>query len=260
MGGAFPSGAPCYCCVCNWILFPIMWLAFRLVELIFAIQRGHWGEYAPKLDVVADFYGYAQVLDTTFLSKWRSGTLKGKRGEVARLCAKGVETSDGTIIEADLVICATGFGKTYDYLPPRAVQALGIEADGLYLYRHCLPAGVRELRLAFCGSEVATISNIVTHGILAEYITRVVTGRLNLPTQVAMEQDVERTKAWKRHWMPETSSRASLVLLHQIHYHDQLMHDMGFPAQRKCCLAELFCPYQAGDYDGVISSQGAFGP
>ncbi len=42
-----------------------------------------------------------------------------------------------------------------------AQAKLGVERDGLYLYRHMLPASVPDL--AFVGSEVATISNIATY-------------------------------------------------------------------------------------------------
>lgn len=53
--------------------------------------------------------------------------------------------------------------------------------------------------------------------------------------------------------MSETSSRASLVLLHQTHYHDSLLQDMKQPHRRKGSnvMAELFMPYQAGDYDNI---------
>lgn len=251
--GTFPDGAPVCCTIFSYLLFPIMWAAFRIVELVFAIQRGHWGEYAPDLDVVSDFYGYAHVLDTTFLNKWRDGSLSGKKGTVKRLTADGVETTTGETIKADLIICATGFKKDYSYLPPAVASSLGAEKDGLYLYRHILPANVRDINLAFCGSEVATISNIMTHGIHAEYICRMLTGRMEIPSAQDMKDSIEKMKAWKRSWMPDTSSRAALVLLHQIHYHDQLLRDMGENPSRKGCLGELFCPYGPSDYAGIIS-------
>ena len=70
---------------------------------------------------------------------------------------------------------------------------------------------------------------------------------------VHAQASIELTQAWKRKWMPETASRASLVLLHQTHYHDRLLKDMGLPHRRKSNpLSELFMPYQAGDYDNVI--------
>jgi hypothetical protein len=57
--------------------------------------------------------------------------------------------------------------------------------------------------------------------------------------------------------MPETSQRASLVLLHQVHYHDSLLKDMSIPHRRKGMnfIAELFAPYQGGDYDGIFNKK-----
>jgi len=250
--GAWPAGAPCIHTCLSYLLFPLMWVAFRIVEFLFKIQRGQWGSYAPKLDVVADFYGYAHVLDTTFVSKWRQGKLQGKKGTVKRLVKGGAETEEGEVIQADVVVCATGWKKTYDYLPRKVQDALQVESDGLYLHRHVIPAKIRDISLAFCGSEVATISNIMTHGLHAEYICQVLTGKMALPSETDMSSEVDKMRAWKRSWMPDTSSRASLVLLHQIHYHDQLLRDMGVSPSRKCCLSELFCPYQPTDYNGIM--------
>ena len=72
--------------------------------------------------------------------------------------------------------------------------------------------------------------------------------------QASMEAEVTAIKAWKRKWMPETSARASLILLHQTHFHDRLMKDMGLPHRRKGMniLAELLMPYTSEDYNGVI--------
>lgn len=263
--GAWPAGASCYCNICAWMLFPIMWLAFRLVELIFALQRWCFGQYWPSLDVVADFYGYAHVTDLEYVRKRQAGELKAVRGEVARIqhgsSSREVVLTSGESIEADLIICATGFQKTYDYLPAATKAELRPEEDGLYLYRHMLPPAVRKLRLAFCGSEVASISNIMTHGLHAEYLCRVMKNLLPLPTEEVMKEEVETMKAWKRHWMPQTGSRASLVLLHQTHYHDQLLRDMGESPGRKCWfLSELFCPYEPMDYNGIIGALAAQGP
>ena len=87
------------------------------------------------------------------------------------------------------------------------------------------------------------------------YIARVVGGELVLPPAEEQRAEIEATKAWKRQWMPRTPSRASLVLLHQTHYHDQLMADLGLDVGRKGnLLATLFMPYGPGDYDGVIAS------
>jgi hypothetical protein len=43
-----------------------------------------------------------------------------------------------------------------------------------------------------------------------------------------------------------------LVLLHQTHYHDQLLRDMGENPHRKGGLAEFFMPYKPADYNGIM--------
>ena len=55
--------------------------------------------------------------------------------------------------------------------------------------------------------------------------------------------------------MPETPSRANLVLLHQVHFHDALLRDMGVPHRRWGGVAEVFWPYEAGAYDGIVGAK-----
>lgn len=165
--------------------------------------------------------------------------------------ASGAAAPAELSVQCDLIVCATGYKKTYQYLPAAERGALKIEADGLYLYRNMFAPDVPGL--AFCGAEIATISNIMTHAIQAEYIARVVAGSLALPDAAAQWAEIEAVKAWKRSWMPQTSSRAALVLLHQTHYHDALLSDMGQGWARKCDpLSTALLPYQPRDYDGVI--------
>lgn len=272
--GAFP-GARAYVGWLHRCLSRLVHYVFRLVEEAVALQLGQYGDYRPADDIVRDFYGYAHILSYAFKDAKASGKLAAQRGQVVRLVANGVVVtspctagcrggappqdpsackalSEEYTVPCDLVLCGTGFKKTYAYLPETERAALGVEADGLYLYRHIFPPSVPDL--AFCGSEVATVSNILTHALHAEYITRVLSGDLKLPSPKLMAAEIAEMKAWKRSWMPETSSRAALVMLHQTHYHDVLLKDMGLAPGRKNCLAELVMPYQPGDYDGIIGS------
>ena len=61
----------------------------------------------------------------------------------------------------------------------------------------------------------------------AEWLARVLARESTvLPSIETMEQEVRQMKEWKRSWMPLTKARASLVLLHQTHYHDRLLQVM----------------------------------
>ena len=98
------------------------------------------------------------------------------------------------------------------------------------------------------------ISNISGYGLQAGWLSKFWTGEINA-NKDDMESEVKDTKAWKRKWMPATPSRSSLVLLHQIHFYDRLLRDMGHKVGRKSnILSEWFMPYESRDFDGVLSA------
>lgn len=243
------------------LLEPVMRPIFGIVEALFAFQLNLRGVRAPPLDVVADFYGYAQVLDTTFQERVADGRIKVVRGEADAL-SRGALSVRGAgkgaaPLPCDFVIAATGFKKGYTYFPTDVREALargaGGGADGLYLYRSMIPTGVRDL--AFIGSEVATISNVATHGLQAEWLARLLRGRFALPPVEDMQRVVDTHAKWSRSWMPDTPSRANLILLHQVQYHDALLKDIGVPHARKGGLAEVFMPYRPQDYFGLTAEK-----
>lgn len=203
--------------------------------------------------MVSDFYGHAQVLDYSFRDLVSQGQIDWVMGSPESYSPNGLNLA-GEALEADLIIFATGFQKDYSYFPADLQSKLGIENDGLYLWRHTLHPQVPGL--AFVGSELATISNISTYGLQSAWLGKVWTGDIELPSKEAMEDEIQQMKNWKRSWMPSTASRASLVLLHQTHFHDILLKDMGVNHLRKMpnVLAEAFMPYQPQDYNGIVEA------
>ena len=167
-----------------------------------------------------------------------------------------VTLADGSTLEADVVICATGFEQNYSiFTDPDTVRDLEIQSDGMYLYRYILPHKVANL--AFIG-HTAAISNISSYGLQAEWLARKWTGKLaasaQRPSAESMQQEIEAHKEWARSWMPESSTRGMNVLLHQTHYHDQLLKDMGLNPHRKSnVLSEYLMPYEPADYDGIMA-------
>ena len=100
---------------------------------------------------------------------------------------------------------------------------------------------------------MSTFNNILTHSLQAQWLKRVLSGELKLPTAGLMDKAIEKEQAWKRTWMPGTSARASIWQLHMMKYHDMLCKDMQVPHKRKGNpLSELFMPYQANDYAEIF--------
>ena len=75
-----------------------------------------------------DFFGYAQVLDTQLIDGEKAGALTKRKGAIATLGPGTLVTLEsGDTLEADLVVCATGFKKSYAYLPDDAKAALDVQ-------------------------------------------------------------------------------------------------------------------------------------
>merc|ERR1719506_1401798 len=171
-----------------------------------------------------------------------------RKDAIACYTANGVDLArDGASIAADLVVYGTGFVKNYDYLDADVQAQLQLQRDGLYLYRSVLPISVPGI--AFLGSEVSTFNNVLTHGLQAAWLSKLLTGAMTLPPPRQMQAAVAAEMNWKRNWMPSTSARAAIQQLHMPKYHDRLMADMGEAAYRKSNpLSELLVPYNARDY------------
>lgn len=254
---------------------------FKVVELLFAVQfRNVTGATSPfnKIGVVEDFYGYgkffscsffpsyfhliphtrlrllsAQVLDYSLRDKVKSGEVDWKVGAIDSFESDGVVLEDGEKLKADMIICGTGFKKDYTIFDSSTREKLNIESDGLWLFNHTIPTNVDNL--AFVGSELAVISNITGYGLQAGWLSKFWSGEIKKSSKQDMEREVNDTKEWKRKWMPNTPSRSSLVLLHQIHFYDRIMKDMGMATGRKSnILSEWFMPYQSSDYHGVLTT------
>jgi len=61
-------------------------------------------------------------------------------------------------------------------------------------------------------------------------------------------------KVWKRGIMPDQGSRGSLIQVHALHYHDELLRDLDIDCKRKSnFVAEIFGAYLPADYKNIPS-------
>jgi dimethylaniline monooxygenase (N-oxide forming) len=238
------------------LLTPIKWTWWRIVELMFRFQFRLPSEMVPKTPIEVDVFTGGQILTYEFRDMLKKGEVDAKKGSLEKMTEKSVILQDGTEIEADVVVFGTGFTKHYDLLDRLLQNRLDKEKDGLYLYRNVIPP--RLPNIAFVGAEVSTFNNILTHGLQAEWLSRVIDGQIHLPSEGGMTMHVEKEQAWKRSWMPPTSARASIFQLHMMKYHDRLLKDMGENHRRKGVniLGEIFAPYCAADYRPIFSKSG----
>jgi dimethylaniline monooxygenase (N-oxide forming) len=237
----------------HWLLAPLKWLWWRIVELLFWCQFRLPREQVPKSRIEVDLFSGGQILSYEFRDMCRRGQVSYTLGAISRFEEDGVVLKDGSKLDADMVIYGTGFAKDYSIFDESVQSLLDLQKDGFWLYRNMIPASLRDL--AFIGCEVSTFNNILTHGLQALWLQRLFTGKLQIPAGRDMEKAVEQDRAWTRSWMPASSARAAIWQLHMMRYHDSLLGDMGERHRRKGwnLLAEIFAPYSASDYKGLFS-------
>ncbi len=70
--------------------------------------------------------------------------------------------------------------------------------------------------------QVSTYSNILTHGLQALWLARVLSGRVKLPSPADMAADVRAQQHWRRQAMPAQRNRGAVLMLYGMQYHDQV--------------------------------------
>lgn len=243
---------------------PLVWAFWRLVERVVQFQfrlRGRPPKVpglVPSLPVERSAFQEVTMVPRPRLYRLiRSGEIELHRSEIDTFSEDGLTLRNGEYINTDLVILATGWHTDYSFFGEEVADALQFEDDGFYLYRHLLHPDLPNL--VFLGCHAITYQTILTSSLQARWLAELVKGRHRLPSREAMRRNIDEMKAWKRAWMPAKPSRGAMVGLHQLHYHDELVRDIGLDPRRKrgllAPLKEVFAPYVCQDYATVVSGK-----
>jgi dimethylaniline monooxygenase (N-oxide forming) len=226
---------------------------WRLTEAIIKFQ------YPLKAcDALSDEPFEIDVFNLDFLPRkevyrlMRKGIINNERTTIKEFTTNGVTLENGKQIDCDVVIFGTGYRSGTGFLPKSFKTSQ--EPDGVYLYRHILHPDIGNM--AFIG-RAATFSNSLTAHLGSVWLAHWLTGKFEVPDRADMLAEIEAVKQWKRSFMPAISSRSTVVKLHMIHYHDELLNDLGTNPRRKSnSLAELLSDYRPRDYRKVLEAVG----
>jgi dimethylaniline monooxygenase (N-oxide forming) len=242
---------------------PLIWLWWRLVELLLRFQCGLGSKFGTRESLIPDEpvevggFGEPTMLPRPeFYRLIRAGAVQARRVGVHHFTPSEVVLDSGEKIAADLVVLGTGWRVEYPFLPETVRARLQIQTDGLYLYRHILHPDVP--RLAFIGNA-STVSNVLTYSLQARWLGDFLARRITLPSRDAMHREIKALRQWKRRWMPPSQQLGARLILHMLHYHDELVRDIGASPLRKsgffAPLKELIAPYEPRDYRSVVAAE-----
>jgi len=242
---------------------PLVWIWWRLVSLLLIVQCRMWSRFGTRLSLVpkesVEFGGFdesAMLPRAEFYRSLRNGAIIPQKTEIEEYSTNGLSLKNGTQLDADVVVFATGWKPDYCFLPQPLYAQLGFEKDGLYLYRQMLHPNVANL--AFIG-QASTVINILTYNLQARWLCELIKGTHKLPTRENMLRNIEEVKIWKRKRMPYSSARSARLIFHMQHYHDELLNDFGANPHLKKGIffwfKEIFAPYQPSDYRAIVSGE-----
>ncbi len=240
---------------------PLPWIFWRAVALLLYFQWGLGTKIARDKNLVPSvpveigcFHESTMVPRPGLYHAIREGRIKAHRTTIKEFTNNGISLEDGDELEVDTVVLGTGWQNDHRIFSDETKKALGEDDDGFYLYRHMLQPDLPGL---FFIGRASTFLSVLTYSLQARWLAELLKGNIALPSAGHMQDEIAHMKEWKRSWMPFNASRGARLLLHMLHYHDELLRDFGANPLRKrgpfAPVKELFAPYQPSDYATIAS-------
>ncbi len=205
---------------------------------------------SPDRPIRKDLFTNLYVTPPDFFSAVRNGRIGRAKGEIERFDADGICLADGRHVDADVVICATGWKHDYAFLPVDMRQRIHDE-DGMHLYRHMVHPDYPGF--AFIGG-VQGINSATCYAVQATWLAKMMRGDFSLPDTAAQNAEIEALRAWNRALVTPRPNRSQILNLHQLPYLDDLISDMGKNPRLKPVLLDQLMPYVSSDYRQVVSA------
>jgi cation diffusion facilitator CzcD-associated flavoprotein CzcO len=157
----------------------------------------------------------------------------------------GAELADGTVLPADLVVCATGFTQGVPFLDHTVQQRLFDERGNFMLYRQIQPLGVPGLY--FNGYNSSFFSPLNAE-MAALWIAADLAGALALPDDETCRADVIGQLAFLDEATGAHHCRGTKIIPFSMHNVDEVLGDLGVQVSRRTRAAHWLNPVSPAAY------------
>ncbi|KAG6431630.1 hypothetical protein SASPL_109709 [Salvia splendens] len=189
------------------------------------------------------------ILPENFFSEADKGSIVIKRSAAKWwFWEGGVEFEDGTRLDADVVVLATGFDgkrKLKAIVPDPFRCLLEFSSGMMPLYRGTINPLIPNM--AFVG-YIESVSNLHTAEIRCKWLSQLVDEQFKLPgVERMLKQTTEEMEIMKR---TTRFYKRSCISTFSINHSDEICEEMGWSSYRKKnWIAEIFSPYSSQDYE-----------
>jgi len=179
----------------------------------------------PTSSLKDQAFGEITLETPGFFEKVLKGDITTRQGEIASFRGKQVTFKDGSTLECDLVVFATGFRQTIPFMPDHFMEKLLDQQGNYLLYHHILPAIPA---LAFVGYN-SSIQCPISSEFGALWVCEYLKGRVPQPTEAQILQEGAEFLRWRAQFRPNGASRGLSTMPGTIHHVDMLLREMKAP-------------------------------
>jgi len=211
----------------RWLIAPIVWLHFKMLETIITLQCGLARRGLIPTTNVADVVACDLPMVTDgFYEALDAGSVVAAKGEIARFEPEAVVLTGGERVACDTVVFATGWHQTADSFFAEADRSAIVGPDGLYrLHRHVVSPDVTGLGFVGANQSFATT---LTSELSAEWLVRYLDGQLaRQPTEDDMRRSIEDQAAWRRERPAAKAYGGRCIAPFHFRHVDELLEDLG---------------------------------
>jgi glycine/D-amino acid oxidase-like deaminating enzyme len=165
--------------------------------------------------------------------------------------APHAELSDGTVLRADLVVCATGYRQSLPFLDDELVARLRDERGNFRLYRQIHPVDVARLSFAGYNSSFFSPLNAET---AALWIAAQLSGSLELPSADAMREQVAARIAFMDGATGGHHCHGTKIIPFSLHNVDEVLDDLGLNLGRATRIKQWLNPVDPASYRQVTET------
>jgi hypothetical protein len=188
-----------------------------------------------------------------FYEAVRAGTIGVRRDRtITRLLEKDgaphVELDDGTVLAADLLVCATGFTQGVPFLPADVAGRLVDERGNFLLHRQILPTDVDHLTFAGYNSSFFSPLNAE---MAAVWIASLLADRVALPDRAELRRRVDEQLAFMDTATDGHHCHGTKIIPFSLHNVDEVLGDLDLDIPRRARFGQWFNPVNPSAYADV---------
>lgn len=162
--------------------------------------------------------------------------------------APGIRLSTGQVLQADVVICATGFQQRVPFLTPYIQRRLTDEHGNFRLHRNILPLEVPNL--TFAGYNSSAISTLNAE-VAAHWIAALLTGGLVLPPADELQEEIDARLRWMEERTRGHHAHGTSVVPFSIQNIDEMLADLKFRLPLHTRVGQVFRRVRPESYRGL---------